>query len=123
MLYDDKPNRITGEVDCVHFELRLIGAEVTRRQGLHKPSDLLALNPQQLFERHVKWTNAGASYVKKLMRQQHDQPEQAQFLVELLNLDRSQNLDHAGTSKRRSAAIAIPTALAWPTLYSDNPSR
>ena len=72
VLYDDKPSKVTNQPRCVHLELRLYGAATVRRQGLHKPSDLIGLNPKQLFDRHVKWSNAGANYTKNLMRQEHN---------------------------------------------------
>jgi hypothetical protein len=71
-LYDDKHNRMTGELDCIHFELRLMGADIIRRQGLHRARDLLTLNPKELFEKHVKWSDAGESYVRKIMRKESD---------------------------------------------------
>jgi hypothetical protein len=71
VLYDDKAFRLTGELDCIHLELRLIGADVIRRQGFRRVSELFELNPRQLFERHVKWSDAGESYVRKIMRKEN----------------------------------------------------
>jgi hypothetical protein len=130
VLYDDKPNRITGEVECVHFELRLIGAEVIRRQGFHKPSDLLRLNPQQLFEKHVKWSDAGAKHVEAMIRKEEEQERLAQgeelspwmqqwltntparvaYLAQALGLDRAQNV--AGRTKRVDG-LFVPCTLEW----------
>ena len=34
VLYDDRPDKITGELDCVHLELRLRRSRVIRNNGL-----------------------------------------------------------------------------------------
>ena len=135
VLYDDKPNKVTNEPRCVHLELRLYGADVVRRQGLSKPSDLLRLNPKQLFDRHVKWSTAGANYAKNLMRKEHskfrrryagkqlsplldryvsDIAGRVAHLTHRLGLDRSQNVEATGAAKSRvSPPISIPTAMDW----------
>lgn len=53
VLYDDRPSKITGR-KCVHFELRFYNAGAIRRAGFHDASDLIELNPRELFRRHVK---------------------------------------------------------------------
>jgi hypothetical protein len=72
VLYDDRPSKVTQQ-PCIHFELRFLRAKVVRRQGVHRPRDLLRLNPQELFDRHVSWSNAADQFVKKLMRKQTQQ--------------------------------------------------
>src|SRR5262245_30326026 len=57
VLYSDRHNRITGELDSVHFELRLYQAQVVRNQGITRPSDLLRINPRLWFNKHVKWSS------------------------------------------------------------------
>ena len=44
MWYTTKPSKITGEVNCFHFEARLCGSRSLRRYGIHNPSDLLTFN-------------------------------------------------------------------------------
>src|SRR5262245_27525440 len=57
VLYPATFNRITGELDTVHFELRLHQAQVVRNQGIRQPSDLLTINPRTLFNKHVRWSS------------------------------------------------------------------
>ena len=111
MLYDDKANRITGEVACVHFELRLIGARVIRRQGLHRPSDLLRLNPQELFEKHVKWSDAGETQVKRMMRKEAEQQRQAAYDGEALRAFMERwHADRAGQVAYLAAELGLDRA-------------
>jgi len=133
VLYDDRPNRITGELDCLHLELRLIGADIIRRQGFHKPSELLRLNPRQLFDKHVKWSEAGEAYVKTIMRKESDKqrkryagqqlspwmdrflgsfPKQVNYQLRRLGLNRSQNLGKE-VRNRVESVLAIPAELEW----------
>jgi hypothetical protein len=58
LLYDDLPTKLFvryGKV--VHLELRFQTAESLRREGFNKPSDLIAIDPRKLFDKHVKLTN------------------------------------------------------------------
>jgi hypothetical protein len=134
VLYDDKPSKITGE-PCLHLELRLFTAPVIRRQGLHKPGDLLGLNPKQLFDRHVIWSDTADRYVKRQMRKEHSNkrkqyanqqlhpvmdryiasiPKRVQYLLERLGLDRSQNARKDMTVQGGiEAPLGIPTELEW----------
>jgi hypothetical protein len=54
VIYDDRPSKITGELDVNHFELRLQNTETVRRQGFEHAGDLIGLNPKELFDKHVK---------------------------------------------------------------------
>lgn len=56
-LYADKPNRHTGELNCVHLELRFLKPKAVRSQGVTRVKDLLAVSPRALFERHVKFSS------------------------------------------------------------------
>lgn len=53
-LYADRPSKITGEIDCTHFELRFYGTESVRREGFDRPSQLIGLNPERQFRKHIK---------------------------------------------------------------------
>jgi hypothetical protein len=133
VLYDDKPSRITGELDCIHVELRFIGADIIRRQGLHKVRELFDLNPRQMFEKHVMWSDAGESYVSKIMRKESDKyrrkyggqqvsvvmdrflasiPGQVKHRLRRLGLDRSQNVRNE-VSNKLETVLAIPAELSW----------
>jgi hypothetical protein len=135
-LYDDKPSRITGELDCVHFELRLIGARIIRGQGIHRPADLIGLNPKQLFDRHLMWSNAGARLVRRLMRDASDEqrqryagqrlspfmddyvagaPMRAGWYARETGRDRSQNINREDVRRHRiEPVLNIPNELFWP---------
>jgi hypothetical protein len=69
VIYRDKFNRVTGELNCVHLELRFFRADTIRRQGIRSIKDVVALNPDKLFARHVKFTDAGELYVVKTTRE------------------------------------------------------
>jgi hypothetical protein len=69
ILYADKDNRFTGELGCVHLELKFLKANVVRSQGIHRVKDLLDVNPKALFDKHVKWTDYADKYVQKVVRQ------------------------------------------------------
>lgn len=53
-LYADRPSKITGEPDCTHFELRFYGTPAVRREGIKRPSQLIGLDPAELFQKHIK---------------------------------------------------------------------
>jgi hypothetical protein len=138
VMYDDRANRITGELDCIHLELRLFTAPVIRRQGLQKPSDLIGLNPKQLFDKHVMWSNTADRYVKQQMRQEHNRqrqrysneqlspfmdryisnlPKRLQYLLERLGLNRSQNVrKDRPVQGGLEQPFDIPTVLVWVTV-------
>jgi hypothetical protein len=133
VLYDDKHNRMTGELECIHFELRLMGAHIIRRQGLHRARDLLTLDPSRLFDKHVTWSNAGERYVKKVMRRESNRyrqkykgklvskvmdkflasvPRHAEHVLTTLGLDRAQNV-RSDRKDRIKAFLAVPKELEW----------
>jgi hypothetical protein len=68
VLYDDCHNKITGEVPCVHLELRLLNAKTVRKEGIVSLTKLLTLNPRELFNKHLKWNDAGELYLRKRVR-------------------------------------------------------
>src|SRR5262249_54455743 len=70
VLYDDKVNKITGEVDCVHLELRFHRAITVKRQGIRSVRDLLKVNPKRLFDKHLKFTDIAERYVDKRVREE-----------------------------------------------------
>lgn len=53
VLYADQHSKVTGEVDCVHLELRFYGTDAVRRAGFARVRDLLRLSPRALFERNL----------------------------------------------------------------------
>jgi hypothetical protein len=71
LLYADRHNKITGELECVHLELRFLRPDAVRRQGIHSVSDLFDINPSALFEKHVKWipTDIVNQHIMKIVRQ------------------------------------------------------
>jgi len=72
LVYADEVNRVTGEPNCVHLELRFLRAATIRRQGIRRIKDLINLNPSKSFARHVKFSDAGElgeMLVIKAMRQ------------------------------------------------------
>jgi hypothetical protein len=133
VLYDDKHNRLSGETECIHFELRLMGADSIRRQGIHRARDLLMLNPKTLFEKHIKWSDAGDGYVKKIMRRENNRyrqkykgkqvskvmdgflayvPRHVKHVLNRLGLDRSQNV-RSEQKDEVDALLAVACELEW----------
>lgn len=53
-LYADRHSKVTGELDCAHFELKFCGSDAVRRAGCREVFDILRLDPCELFERHVR---------------------------------------------------------------------
>lgn len=68
VLYEDECNRITGELDCTHLELRFLRAAVIRRQGIHRVRDLININPSALLEKHVRWSDDADRHVSEVVR-------------------------------------------------------
>jgi hypothetical protein len=66
-LYDDRPSKITGELDVPHLDLRFQNAEAVRRQGINLVRDLIDLNPRELFEKHLKLVNVNIEGVTNLL--------------------------------------------------------
>jgi hypothetical protein len=119
VLYSDKPNRITGEVDCVHLELRLARATTIRQHGIHRIADLLTLNPQQLFARHLVWSDFADRYVEKIVRKNADaNPDWIRKLMRVLGYDIAQTLKDAFprrvSNAKKLVGLPIPTVLDWP---------
>lgn len=58
VVYSDRHSKITGEVDCVHLELKFYNTPAIRKAGFSFAKQLIAIEPLQLFERHVKLMEA-----------------------------------------------------------------
>ncbi len=69
VVYKDEVNRVTGELNCVHLELRFFRADTIRRQGVERITDLINLNPSELFSKHLKFTDIGTAHVQRVQRQ------------------------------------------------------
>jgi hypothetical protein len=54
VFYADRPCKLTGERNCVHFEGRHAGAQVLRRLGLHHPRDLRDFDFDGYFARWMR---------------------------------------------------------------------
>jgi len=139
VLYPAEFNRITGELNPVHLELRLKGADVIRKEGIASPKDVLVINPRHLFGKHIGFSNFGERYVRKIMRQEvakdrlaHQRkkvsgfmddcrahiPTYVKTLLHNNHLDRSQILrDEGKMNKRREKPLeppfVIPTILEF----------
>ncbi len=44
VVYDDKPSKLTGEIDVLHFDWRIRGTAALRRAGIASVNDLTGLN-------------------------------------------------------------------------------
>jgi hypothetical protein len=119
VLYSDRINRVTGELYCVHLELRLERAANIRHHGIKRVIDLLAINPCELFARHLVWSTAGERYVERVVRQNADaNPLWIRKLLRVLEYDVAQTLKDAFprrvSNAKRLIGLPIPTALDWP---------
>jgi hypothetical protein len=136
ILYDDKHNKITGEVDCVHLELRFVRAAMVKRQGVHTVKDLLKINPRTLFHKHVKFTDIAERYVAKRVREETTRqrknyrgkevtantdhyhahiPGRVRGLLHRLGCDRAQNVRYQvnRVSSESGVDLDIPERLEW----------
>jgi hypothetical protein len=141
VLYSDKPNKITGELDCCHLELRFTRAKVVKRHGLDDIGKLLKLNPRQLFLKHVKWSEAATRYVNRIAEQEgkkaqhklasaniqypllvryyNNIPRRTRYVLTLLGYDRVQNLKQLKPRLVKKGGETdqlmkmIPTRLSW----------
>jgi hypothetical protein len=136
-LYTDRPNRFTGELDCVHLELRFLRADIIRKQDIHSIHDLLALNPKDLFDKHLRWSADGQEFEVRAMKQAVledrayyrgketgpfiDQyrasiPRRVRSAMHRVGSDRSQVFKDAHPRYRLNTVTAplhIPTTLTW----------
>lgn len=68
VLYADKPNRFTGELNCVHLELRFLKPKAVRSQVITRVRELISVNPRELFERHVKFSEVAEKHFLRVLR-------------------------------------------------------
>jgi hypothetical protein len=68
-LYSDRINQHTGR-KCVHLELRFFRSYVVKKQGIRYLRDLLTINPQKLFLRHVKFSVLGIENANRVIRRE-----------------------------------------------------
>jgi prophage regulatory protein len=55
LMYPDLPSKLSNRTDpIVHLELRLQTAEAVKKENIRSPSDLIALNSRQLFDKHIR---------------------------------------------------------------------
>jgi len=139
ILYSDKVNKITGELDCVHLELRFHRAVMVRRQGIHSVRDLLHLNPRELFDKHVTFSDIAKRYVNLRVRKETSRqrklyqgldvspsvdryhasiPIRVRHLMHKLGHDRAQYLRHIRrprykVTRSSSVDFDIPEQLEW----------
>jgi hypothetical protein len=52
--YSHRPSKMTGELDCIHLELRLQNASAIKREKIERSTDLIDLDPQALFRKHIR---------------------------------------------------------------------
>jgi hypothetical protein len=69
VLYWDRHNKVTGELGCVHLELRFLRAKSVKRAGLDDINKVLdELIPRELFARYVKQHSCGTRYVNTVLK-------------------------------------------------------
>jgi hypothetical protein len=57
-MYPDLPSKLrNSDNPVVHLELRLQTAEAIKKEQIRHPSGLIALNPRQLFDKHISIVN------------------------------------------------------------------
>src|SRR5262249_54112682 len=70
VLYADRPSKISGEINCIHLELRFYGSDSVRRNGVRSAKDLIEINHKELMEKHLKFTNFDIDeFYKKIIRE------------------------------------------------------
>jgi hypothetical protein len=53
VLYGHRECRITGEVDCLHLELRMLRARTIKRRGVTSTQDIKRLDRRALWQKHL----------------------------------------------------------------------
>lgn len=48
-IYDDRPSKVTDEIDCVHFDWRSFGIGALRRLGIESVGDLIDFNHREFW--------------------------------------------------------------------------
>src|SRR5262249_3580526 len=79
IIYADKPSKLDGR-PCCHLELRIQTVKNARAEGVTHLSDLLTLDPQRLFAKHVKWSHSGVEEKLEQIRQQAAQHARRQLI-------------------------------------------
>jgi hypothetical protein len=64
-LYTDRHSKLTGELDCIHLELRLQNASTIRKEDIAIASDIITLDPRLLFYKHIRLVTFPAKEIKK----------------------------------------------------------
>jgi hypothetical protein len=83
-IYADQPSRMSGDLDCVHIEARMAGADALRRAGISSVADLLR------FDHRAFWQG------RLLM-----------YDIDLRKLGRDYYARVEGRRRRRSARISV----------------
>ena len=72
VLYDDRPCKLDGQVDCSHLEIRLYDARIIQRLGLGDIGDIVDLKPHELFALTIKLTAFNVEeYVKRRIQKSY----------------------------------------------------
>jgi len=140
-LYADRHNRFTDELNCVHFELRFLRPHIIRAQGIHRVKDMLDINPKDLFDRHVKFSDLEVveDHVLKIVREtvrdererhlaEHAEDRNAftdayranisnrvAWWLHRFGYDRAQELHGVKAMKAITSPLTIPITLTWQT--------
>jgi hypothetical protein len=81
--YHDKPSKLRADPEpVVHLELRLQTAEAIKREKFRHPSDLINLNPRQLFDKHLRFvafTDHIASDIREAKQQERTKAFYSRF--------------------------------------------
>jgi hypothetical protein len=138
VIYDDQPSKITGECEVVHPELRF-RRRIIRTQGIDWAGELEHLNPRELFQRHIKLTDAGEvqgeAYIRDMMRKTAQRyrdryrgreipPYMDRYIANVPNIvrgtllrlgfNRSQRMkDELGVEGNEYTLFPIPESLEW----------
>jgi hypothetical protein len=78
--------------DRTRLELRFFRAGTVRRQGVRCVQDLMNINPQALFEKHLKWsdvTNIAERFIQKIMRNEVDR-DRARYAGKEISISKDQ---------------------------------
>lgn len=62
--YSDRASKVHG-LDVAHCELRFLSPEALRAQNIHRPTDLIGLDPAPIFARNIKLVDMSAADRKR----------------------------------------------------------
>jgi hypothetical protein len=121
VLYPDH-NRMTGELNAVHLELRFLRPDMVKRQmerqGLHGIKGLIDIDPHELLEHRVKWSEEAADkHIRTVVKREGNlPPRKVKEILRRIGHDKAQGIKDVFPRRRFKPSLApfeAPRKLIW----------